>query len=135
MLNERNALKSDTDSPPHMSCVSYSEPCWAGLSYWLFALVKSSYYSPHSKEPNPQQAEQGHAQINARPRFQFFDVTSPRIVLFCSSAECSSPSATASRRHKQRSSVQMKLVIFTLFFCSSAECFSSDGAVMITGET
>ena len=24
---------------------------------------KSSYYSPNSKEPNPQQAEQGHAQI------------------------------------------------------------------------
>jgi hypothetical protein len=27
------------------------------------ALVKSNYYSPHSKEPNPQQAEQGHAQM------------------------------------------------------------------------
>jgi hypothetical protein len=26
-------------------------------------LIKSSYYSPHSKEPNPQQAEQGHAQM------------------------------------------------------------------------
>jgi hypothetical protein len=25
--------------------------------------VKSSVYSPHSKEPNPQQAEQGHAQM------------------------------------------------------------------------
>jgi hypothetical protein len=25
--------------------------------------VKSSYYSPHSKEPNPQQAEQGHVQM------------------------------------------------------------------------
>jgi predicted RNA-binding protein with PUA-like domain len=25
--------------------------------------VKSSYYSPQSKEQNPQQAEQGHAQI------------------------------------------------------------------------
>jgi hypothetical protein len=25
--------------------------------------LKSSQYSPHSKEPNPQQAEQGHAQM------------------------------------------------------------------------
>ena len=25
--------------------------------------ANSSYYSPHNKEPNPQQAKQGHAQI------------------------------------------------------------------------
>jgi|AntAceMinimDraft_5_1070358.scaffolds.fasta_scaffold125919_1 hypothetical protein len=36
---------------------------WASSQEFVNAAVKSSYYSSHSKEPNPQQAEQGHAQI------------------------------------------------------------------------
>jgi hypothetical protein len=30
---------------------------------WRSSQVKSSFYSPQSKEQNPQQAEQGHAQM------------------------------------------------------------------------
>jgi hypothetical protein len=45
-------------------------------------------------------------------------------LFFCSSAECSTLAATASRRRRKRFSVQIKLVTFTLFFCSSAECSS-----------
>jgi hypothetical protein len=30
----------------------------------IYIHIKSSYYSPQSKEPNPQQAEQGHAQMH-----------------------------------------------------------------------
>jgi hypothetical protein len=40
-----------------------------GLPYTLrnsLLQAKSSFYSPHSKEPNPQQAEQGRAQMQQR---------------------------------------------------------------------
>jgi hypothetical protein len=44
-------------------------------------------------------------------------------------SECSSPAAAASRRRRQWSSMQMKLVIlFTLFYCSSPECSSPAAA-------
>ena len=43
-------------------------------------------------------------------------------MLFCSPAEYSSPTATASRRRKQRPVLQMKQDTFTLLFGSSAEC-------------
>jgi hypothetical protein len=33
------------------------------ISIPIFFRIKSSYYSPQSKEQNPQQAEQGHAQM------------------------------------------------------------------------
>jgi hypothetical protein len=63
-----------------------------------------------------------------RPSFQFFEGISPRTLLFCSSAECPSPAAAASHRRRQRPSVQMKLVIFTLPFCSFADCSSPAAA-------
>jgi hypothetical protein len=56
------------------------------------------------------------------PNPPFFEGTSPCTLLFCLSADCSYPSAAASRRLKQRFSVKMMLIIFSLFFCLSAEC-------------